>query len=289
MPRFDIILTASADRRLVVDAPDAETACDMAEAAMLRGLTALAAADVTDVAATSDGLTDAPADLVAEAPRPVLRLTESEAEAAYRIGTRRYEPNDPLDMPVVTAHAALRRVWTMVSGDDGLCLLPGVHYVNREYYLLAEIPLPADVEIEIVPDPAEESESGDYAPDDVLMHLLVEAGDSFPADVALVATNAAAIASEWPVWKNGEGIRRCGPDAWDRVADLARLLAIVECSPEWDDRDGWDDRNVGAGDFESVAAKLADILAHVGEGEPFDAVRTLHAVLTATAPHGRTF
>lgn len=42
-----------------------------------------------------------------------------------------------------------RTVWTLLDGDDGLCLVSGYDFVNRLGYLIATTPVPDAVSIEV--------------------------------------------------------------------------------------------------------------------------------------------
>lgn len=35
-----------------------------------------------------------------------------------------------------------RTIWTLVDGDDGPCIISGIHYVNRIGYFVSSIPAP---------------------------------------------------------------------------------------------------------------------------------------------------
>lgn len=51
-----------------------------------------------------------------------------------------------------TAHAE-RRLWTQTDGDAGeWCLHSGLHYVNRNYYVICEVPTPEGEEFWLLDD-----------------------------------------------------------------------------------------------------------------------------------------
>ena len=53
---------------------------------------------------------------------------------------RQRDWTEPEDWAAVVAAHAERRVWTQVDGDNGeWCLIPGIHYVNRNYYVICAV------------------------------------------------------------------------------------------------------------------------------------------------------
>lgn len=59
-----------------------------------------------------------------------------------------------------------RTVWTLIDGNDGdLCVLSGIHFVNRIGYLLSERPVPEGIRVHVRFPVAEELELGYAEPE----------------------------------------------------------------------------------------------------------------------------
>lgn len=70
----------------------------------------------------------------------------------------------------------------------------------------------------------------------------------------LPTANAAAIACQWPHF-DGITYHRCGPDQWDRIAQIAIEVAIFEKAHD----DFW---ATYSGTWEDVASRIAYLIAH---------------------------
>lgn len=74
----------------------------------------------------------------ATTPAPMLNLTEAEFDERFTVVPTADGEAIRDRMPGVDPKS--RHLWTVVTADDGetLCVVPGVHFVNREGYLLTE-------------------------------------------------------------------------------------------------------------------------------------------------------
>lgn len=62
---------------------------------------------------------------------------------------RQREWTVPEDWAAVVEANKERRVWTMMDCDGLMILGEGLHYVNRLYYVITEVPYPEDTQVEV--------------------------------------------------------------------------------------------------------------------------------------------
>lgn len=58
-------------------------------------------------------------------------------------------------------------VWTVLAGDFPICLASGFHHVNREGYVITEVPVPEGMTYEVPGEESADEEDGDEEEDDM--------------------------------------------------------------------------------------------------------------------------
>lgn len=98
-------------------------------------------------------------------PPPITTMTEDEFDAAYTSVQGPDGSNwiDTSEWDWITQFPENQR-WTVVDTDDGQCIIPGIHYVNRVAYVVTKEAWPDEnIEVEVDwPSDDEEESFDDY-------------------------------------------------------------------------------------------------------------------------------
>lgn len=77
-----------------------------------------------------------------------LRAADNDADEATYL--RLEDWHNPAEWARILAARDAGRLWTCVDTEDGSwCLSSGLHYVNRQYYVISEVAVPAHMTIDV--------------------------------------------------------------------------------------------------------------------------------------------